>query len=284
LIMQLPFKKNIDSLIIFFLAETVFILITARVLNFYHRAITISDLLITVIAITNFIAGFLVIKWLVTTKVLTSEVASQRQHLEAVEEALMLMRSERHDFINHLQSIHGLMLVGDHTEAFDYLKDLGADYRFNSQVMGIANPTLRILVQNKKNNAAAKNIDIKLIIKSKLKSLSIKHDDITKIFGNLFDNAIDALCILKEDKQKNIKLIITETDHFYHFFVQDSGLPVHEEVMKNMFKKGFSTKGQNRGYGLDLVWQTVKKYNGTIVYENDPKGFCLSFPKSEEAL
>ena len=42
------------------------------------------------------------------------------------------------------------------------------------------------------------------------------------------------------------------------------GLNINNEDLEKFFKKGFSSKGDNRGYGLYNVKKIINKYNGSI--------------------
>lgn len=43
---------------------------------------------------------------------------------ELREEILLLLRVQRHDFINHLQVIHTMIQLGKNSKALDYIEDL----------------------------------------------------------------------------------------------------------------------------------------------------------------
>ena len=43
-----------------------------------------------------------------------------------------------------------------------------------------------------------------------------------------------------------------------------SGLDIKNEDVEKFFKKGFSSKGINRGYGLYNVKKIINKHNGSI--------------------
>ena len=43
--------------------------------------------------------------------------------------------------------------------------------------------------------------------------------------------------------------------------------------MRQIFKKGYSTKGENRGFGLFILAKAVQRYNGKLnVQPNEPEG------------
>ncbi|MTI80015.1 MAG: GHKL domain-containing protein [Firmicutes bacterium] len=275
-------NKSTEKIIYIILIQTVLVLLAARTLNYYHNQLTISDVLITIVAVLNFGVCIFVIRYLLNAESLHKQLSVQKNHLNAMDNSFKQIRSERHEFINHLQSIYGLMLYGKNEDAINYLNDVASVCRFNSNLISISNNSLKVLLLNKKNKADSKNIELKLSIESRLKSLDVKPTDITTIFGNLLDNAIDAVGNNENHKRK-IFFNIIETTSSYHFSVQDTGPPMGDEV-KEIFKQGFSTKGFNRGYGLYLVKSTIEKYEGYLHYENDTKTFSVTLPKREDIL
>ena len=50
--------------------------------------------------------------------------------------------------------------------------------------------------------------------------------------------------------------------------VEDSGPGIPEEMVPKITDKGFSTKGENRGYGLNLVKRSVEECHGSIEIES----------------
>ena len=272
------YSKPVERLIIVLLSETFLILLAARVITFYHRQFTISDLLIVVAAVFNFGIVLLVIRWLFNLDLVTKKL---NIHSEATEEALRLIRSERHEFINHLHSVYGLMVTGEHEEATQYLKAVGTDCRFNSLLLNIPNAPLRVLLENKRDMASTKVIDFTLEVQSDMKLFNMSPKDVTTVFGNILDNAIEAITGYVNNNQREIKFTIMETSDFYHFSILNSGPAIDEEMAQNMFEEGFSTKGNYRGYGLALVRKTVNRYGGRVLYSSEDKSFWISIPKGQ---
>jgi CitB family two-component system sensor histidine kinase MalK len=92
------------------------------------------------------------------------------------------------------------------------------------------------------------------------KDAEFSHDLIT-IIGNLLDNAIDAAA---ESANKQVNLKLEFLDKTLMIEMQDFGKGIKTPFQKYIFQKGYSTKGENRGYGLFLLKQTVEKRNGRI--------------------
>ncbi|MCF8009696.1 MAG: GHKL domain-containing protein [Clostridiales bacterium] len=278
------FKGPVEKLIFFLLAESFLVLLAVRVINFYHFQLSVSDILITIFAVCNFIIGIFIIGWLLKVDYSKKEDSLQKRNLESAEEALKLMRGERHEFVNHLNSIYGLINSGEHKEAAKYIEDMGNECRFNSRVLDIPNVSLRSLLQNKKDAALAVNADFDLQVQSKLEYFHMKPADITKVFGNILDNAVDAVVNLGKEYPKLIVFSITESETSYIFSIGNSGPAISDDIAENMFEEGFSTRGAYRGYGLALVKKTAAAYGGNVFYQREENSFFVVIPKSGELV
>ncbi|WRU97678.1 ATP-binding protein [Priestia filamentosa] len=94
----------------------------------------------------------------------------------------------------------------------------------------------------------------------------VTHELIT-IIGNLIDNAIDAVA---KGERKEVTVNLHYKKNRLTIEVNDTGAGISEEVQKNLFVKGFSTKGDNRGIGLYLVERSVRELGGYIDVESTP--------------
>lgn len=97
--------------------------------------------------------------------------------------------------------------------------------------------------------------------------------DITKVFGVLIDNAIDA-SLESEDKEfsldfsKDKKQIIITISNTYNKDID----------IKKIGKKGFSSKGKGHGFGLKLVKDIIKRNKKLeLVSDYDDKYFIQTF-------
>ncbi|AGL01893.1 sensor histidine kinase [Desulfoscipio gibsoniae] len=272
-------NNNIHKLTVSLLAFNLLILVGARTSSYYSTQHSINELLFPLVTVINFVIALLFYLWMSRIESLQREAQLHKISLYSVEEAMRTMRSERHDFINHLQAIYGLIAVGNNEEAANYLKSMGADYRFNSQLLTINNPYLRTLLQNKKQDLFMQGIDLIIEVNSRLEHFILKPMSITTIFGNLIDNATEAIKATDVIEKKEIRFEIHQTKNYYSFLVIDSAPPISQEITHRIFDSGFSTKGENRGYGLALVKQTLKEYRGDIVYDPGIKAFNVTIPK-----
>lgn len=270
--------NNIHRFTASLLAFNLLILIGARVSSYYNTQQNINDLLFPLASVINFVVALLFYVWMSRMESLQREAQLHRISIYSIEEAMRTMRSERHDFINHLQTIYGLAATGNNKEVTNYLKSMGADCRFNNQLLTIYNPYLRTLLQNKKHDLLMQDIDLIIDINSRLEHLNLKPTTITTIFGNLIDNAAEAIKSVVIDK-KEIRFEVHQTEVYYSFLIIDTAPPINKEIIHRIFDNGFSTKGDNRGFGLALVKQALKEYKGEIVYDPSIKAFNVTIPK-----
>lgn len=61
-----------------------------------------------------------------------------------------------------------------------------------------------------------------------------------------------------------MSIYIGEEDKEHIIKVKNSTKGIDEELLGSIFKEGFSTKGDDRGYGLYNIKSIVDKYKGKI--------------------
>ncbi len=117
-------------------------------------------------------------------------------------------------------------------------------------------------ILNLKNVKCIENdIELTATVSHNLKNLPLDEVQISSIFLNIIDNAIDEL--KKVDMEfKFIHIEIYEENNICNISIKNNG-PIIDDVEK-IFNKGFSTKGKNRGYGLYSIRQLLEKNNCEI--------------------
>ena len=86
------------------------------------------------------------------------------------------------------------------------------------------------------------------------------HELIT-IIGNLIDNAMDATA---DAARKFVTLDFAFADGVLTIAVADSGPGVSPAIGEAIFAKGFSTKADDRGWGLYLVRCSLERLKGSV--------------------
>ena len=180
------------------------------------------------------------------------------------------VQSLRHDFSNHIQVIHGLLKLGNHGQALEYITSLFKEVHAIENIkLNVNNPGLSVLLETKKLTAENHTIDIKFDISDDSFS-KIKSTDMIKVLSNLIDNAIEATIELPEPDRR-ISVACKVSNSQYLLEVSNTGLAVNEKIKENIFERGFSTKkekaGKIRGQGLFIVKEIVNRYDGQIIFD-----------------
>lgn len=193
------------------------------------------------------------------------------------------LRSQRHDYLNHLQVVYGMLELHEYEELHDYLTPIYKDMMKIGKAIKTSIPAVNALLMAKMGTAEAEKIDFYVEVKSDLKKLKVEPWELCKVLSNLIDNAVTAL----EEKEgdKKIALDINEERDFYVFVVSDNGPPILEEYKSMIFKQGFSTKQEEgHGVGLSIVAGILKENRGSIQVDSneDETSFTVKFAKEVE--
>ncbi len=177
--------------------------------------------------------------------------------------------SFRHDYINHMQVLHGLLKLGASDKALQYLNSLVNEVQpLNTASSLSKHHGLSILLQIKKLAAQNHHIKMELFVSEDSFS-SMKTTDLIKVLSNLIDNAIEATIELPET-ERFISIKCEADDTHYTFTIENTG-PIIENY-EDIFKQGFSTKravaNEVRGQGLFIVKEVVNKYGGAITFSS----------------
>lgn len=205
-----------------------------------------------------------------------------RESYENLEKLNSSLRAQRHDYLNHLQVVYGLMEMEEYEELKNYLHPVYKDMLKTSKALKTSKPAINALLKAKMDEAESKGIDVYIEVKSNLQNLQVEDWELCKVLSNLLDNAMTAL----EQKQgeRKIELDITEDMDHYWFRVSNNGPMIAEEMQEMIFKQGITTKkGEGHGMGLYIVSNVLKAYKGAIklVSEENETTFSFYIPKEE---
>ncbi len=110
-------------------------------------------------------------------------------------------------------------------------------------------------------------------------SISADKEMIMRVLINLIRNAIEAL---KDTKEKQISIRLTESGGYKYIKVKDNGEGISEEYAGEIFVPFFTTRKKGSGIGLSLCRQIMHLHGGSVRVHSVPgKGssFSLVFSK-----
>lgn len=177
----------------------------------------------------------------------------------------------RHDMKNHLQTIFTDIKNGNINEAQRHISDITDVYNSNGEIIHTGYPAIDSIVNFKLQ--AAKQNGVKVNVSSTLpQGLNISSFDSTVIFGNLIDNALQAVSLVPENKFIDLALHYSKG-----MLLIKITNPFTNEIRKSGDKViTTKTDKKNHGYGLTSVKETIEKYNGTIDIIPDDKVFTVT--------
>lgn len=200
---------------------------------------------------------------LIHHKRLKREMALLQESFMNLRQLNFELRSVRHDYLNHLQVIYGLLELEEYEELKEYLKPVYKEMMKMGKALKTSKPALNALLMAKMKEAEGQGIDVYVEVKSDLKHLPLEVWQLCKVLSNLLDNAMTAL--KEKDGEKKIEVDINETKETYLFQITDNGPGIPEELQEIIFKRGVTTKKESgHGMGLSIVSEILKENNGKI--------------------
>lgn len=175
---------------------------------------------------------------------------------EKYKEAISIL----HDVDKHMKMIEGLYQEDFKREAQNYTDQIREMLQPLVPFMYTDNPVLNCLLSDKKRVADRSGISFKIEI-NEVDINFMKPIDITTLFGNLIDNALEAT--KKCSGEKYIGLCIKEYNEMISIRIENN---VEEPlVVKN--GKIYSSSAKRNGVGLLNIQRCIEDYLGSIIYK-----------------
>lgn len=193
-----------------------------------------------------------------------TEIRKLAEELTGIRLYAEALRAQSHEFMNKMHVVLGLTHMKQYEELQKYVSSMVSEhqYEIGGVMKRIKSPVFAGFLLGKLSYAREKNIKLIISEDSYLPEIydeSITHELIT-IVGNLIDNALEAVI---HCKKKQVEVGI-QYQNALTITVQDTGKGIEEDAVDALFTKGYSTKGDNRGYGLYLVKESIQRINGEI--------------------
>lgn len=192
----------------------------------------------------------------------------QYRYYQEMEQKLEDSRKTVHDMKNHLQAMERLYQTGEAEKGRQYGDDLRQLLNSFSQDYYTDNRVLNIVINDKAERGRMSGVPVACAL-NQIDLSFMKEMDITTIFANLLDNAIEAAC---EAREPWTKLKADNVRDFIVISVENSmkKSPVLNESWLNSNKEG------HQGYGRENVKRALEKYNGHLRIETGENTFKVS--------
>lgn len=181
------------------------------------------------------------------------------EHYQKLEQNYQASRKIVHDMKNHMQAMMKLYEEGQTEEAHSYGLEVFHLLNQTGHMWYTENRMLNIILNEKLSEEEMKEVVLTLDIEEH--SLDgIREIDLTTIFANLLDNAIEALGV-QEEHDKFLKIYVGRVRDFLMIELSNS---------KGRRRK---KKENHQGLGLKNIKEAIDKYEGTCTIEENEKQY-----------
>lgn len=269
--------SGIDGTKLFLFTILIILCISLVIFIIYQNLSSESSLLyfavsnLFFISVYVFMIGFFVQKS--NNNRLTNKYDQLIDYSKTYEQELVKRSKKQHEYKNQLVIIKSMIQDKD-KEVIEYINgilhdnDKNKDTKWLTRLTNIPLGGLKGLIYYKINEMTSKGIKVNLEVaeslnkKSLWKNYTENSHDISKIIGVYIDNAIEA-AYESEEKIVEIQFYLDNENIYLCLGNTFSG----EIDLSRIDNEGYSTKGNNRGYGLPLAKDLMSKHSDILSVE-----------------
>lgn len=217
-----------------------------------------------------FISSQLLIRTIRKEALLNQKDTEQRyfyEYMHGLEKINREIQSIQHDYSNILLSLHGYIENEDLKGLKSYfektiLQTNEQQTKGFHQLENIKIMELKGLLGAKLLKAQSLHITVQIEVPEKIESISIDLMDLTRILGIFLDNAIEATL---HHTQPHIQVAFLHTNPNELVIVIQNTMIAQYVDIQQLFDERFSTKRENRGFGLHNVRQLLERYPNILL-------------------
>ncbi|CEN93483.1 sensor histidine kinase [Paraclostridium sordellii] len=205
-------------------------------------------------------------------ELMKNKLDMQYEHYLSVQESHMKVKKLYHDINNHICCIDNLK--NNNKEVSEYINNLKDEIKSFKDNYNTGNMILDIIINEKSDICSKKGI--KFICDINFSKVDfIKPIDVSSIFANILDNAIEACDkIHDEDVEKYIRIKGTISKSYFVIKCENS------KVNNIKFKKNkLLTDKMDKfvhGIGTQSIKSSLDKYDGELLFEDEKDKFILN--------
>lgn len=192
-------------------------------------------------------------------------VLLEQQYRSEMQSFMNVIRSQRHDYNFHVQTIARMVNEGNMEACRKYVNEMVQDSINMNNLLPIKDPATSALVNSFQTLAAREGIKLHIDVRNDLSHVCTNVYETNKVISNLLQNAIDEVKT-HDDKSYGIWLYIMKRGEYCVIHVVN---PLQLEIslddyVKNMYRLGYTTKPGHDGVGLSSVRTLLEHYRGVI--------------------
>jgi len=248
-----------------------------EVIGVYHNSYFLQSSYATEIIYGAVIIVLLFLSiWFASRKInrmlLLQNEQAEKKYFEDINNRYSEIRMLRHDMNNHLSAMSLLLQEGKLADAQDYLKEVASALEESMPIARTGINALDMVLWSKASLAKESGTDIRLELEEGLAGIEISNYELCSVFGNLLDNALEAVKKLPEEERK-IKLSVRRQLDMLCIFCENPYTDVKSENGSFISSKA---DAKNHGFGIRQIRHIASKYQGTVEINTDNHIFSAS--------
>lgn len=201
---------------------------------------------------------------------LKQKLELQTEYFKQSSAMIHQVRKERHELKNNYFYIQALVKEQDYKTLDDFLNQRMQQHFELMEEFHTGNKLVDYILTHKVNEA--RDADIPIMTEAILpETLSIHEQDLCALLLNLLDNAIEAS---KKEKQGDIHITIGIVKQYLSIQVKNKS--TQNILEQNPHLKTIKSNTGHHGFGIKIIKQISKKYNGIYNFSMDSGYFCVS--------
>lgn len=195
----------------------------------------------------------------IENQVIREKMYMQYQRYHDIQESQIKIRKLYHDMSNHISCIENL--YGSNEDANLYIKEIKNELNSSESMISTNSMILDIIINDKKKVCEINNISFDVNINFS-KCEFIEMIDVSSIFSNMIDNAIEACIKVDDYKNRFIKINGTMVNNMFVMKCENSkvnSINLRKNKILTDKKDKFS-----HGLGIKSIESCVKKYEGEL--------------------
>jgi two-component system sensor histidine kinase AgrC len=188
----------------------------------------------------------------------------QQDYIRTIDSLINDFRRLKHSYANTIYSFYGYIQENDLPGLKAYYSEVMNDTKRMDSNLLLALQHIKVyavfgLLWNKINEAENKGIQVGVQVINEVHEVGMKLTDLCEVLGNFLDNAIDA-AVASKIKKMNISL--ADDEGYLTISIENTFDGIVD--VKEIQKKGYSTKGNGRGFGLTITNQILSRYTNVL--------------------
>lgn len=205
-------------------------------------------------------------------ELMQNKLDMQYKYYLNIQESHMKVKKLYHDINNHICCIDNLK--NNSSEVDEYISNLNDEIKEFKCIYNTGNMILDIIINEKSKVCTNKGINFTCDINFS-KVNFIKPIDVSSIFDNILDNAIEACDKISNEKiDKYIRIKGTIIKSFFIIKCENSkvnSVKIYKDILLTDKIDKFM-----HGIGIQSVKSSLEKYNGEILFEDEKNKFMIN--------